>query len=594
MRSFIKFLLNKKFTFSVLILLVFLASVIESISFTSLPVALRIILNSEEAPKIFSNVDQLKFLDTIISKLFFEVEPNIAILRLAILTFSIFFLKFLILFVKDVIVSYTEEKIIMELRDKMFSKLLKLPMYWLNNKSSGEIVSKFINDSRLLKGSLTEGVFEFIFSSIRLFVFLSICIVIAFNLLIFGILIAIPLGILLFLISKAMNYRWNKLNQNIAKLSTYINSIVRGIKVIKMFSNQNLESEKFNKISKSYFLSSVKLEALGSFSSNFSEFIVSIPIILFLIYVSNEVFVKSSITSDQFIVFLILIVSSISPIKRIFKANNHIQRGISVYNSILEFLNLDNEPRGGNIVFNKLKKGISLVNVSFYYGDKLVLKNVSLSIKKGEKVGIVGLSGAGKTTLIEIIAGLLKPTIGKVFIDDVDLWEYNIESYRNKIAFVPQESFLFESTIYDNLTLGKKISLDKIKEACRLANIDDFIESLKDSYFYKISEGGSNLSGGQRQRLTIARAILKQPEIVLLDEPTSNVDAQSEEKIVNALEKFLVDKTAIIISHRISSMLFTDKIVVMKDGEIVDIGKHEELLKRCEIYKDLVELQAIL
>ncbi|MEO0144571.1 MAG: ABC transporter ATP-binding protein [candidate division WOR-3 bacterium] len=594
MREFLKFLLSRKLSIFLLIILVFLASIVESISFTSLPIALRIILNSQEAPRIFSNVKELEFLDEIIKDIFFEVEPKTAILRLAILTFAIFFLKFLILFVKDLIVSYTEEKIIMELRNKMFLKLVKLPVYWINTNSSGEILSRFVNDVKLLKGSLTEGIFEFIFSFVRLIVYLSICIVIAFNLLIFGILIAIPLGILLFLISKAMNYRWNKLNQNMAQISSYINSVVRGIKVIKIFSNQNIESEKFNKISKNYFLSSVKLEALGSFSSNFSEFVVSIPIILFLIYISNAVFTKSIITSDQFIVFLILIVSSISPIKRIFKANSHIQRGISVYKRTLEFLNVEDEPRGGIIKFERLKEKIVLENVSFYYGDKLILKDINLTIKRGEKVGIVGLSGAGKTTLIEIIAGLLKPTTGKILIDNIDLWDYDIESYREKIAFVPQEPFLFEGSIYDNLTLGKHISLDKVEYACRLANIDDFIESLPNKYFYKISEGGLNLSGGQRQRLTIARAILREPEIILLDEPTSNVDAQSEEKIIQALEKFLYNKTAIIITHRISSILFTDKIVVMKDGKIVDVGKHEELLKRCEIYKDLVELQAVL
>ncbi len=594
MREFLKFLLSRKLSIFLLIILVFLASIVESISFTSLPIALRIILNSQEAPRIFSNVKELEFLDEIIKDIFFEVEPKTAILRLAILTFAIFFLKFLILFVKDLIVSYTEEKIIMELRNKMFLKLVKLPVYWINTNSSGEILSRFVNDVKLLKGSLTEGIFEFIFSFVRLIVYLSICIVIAFNLLIFGILIAIPLGILLFLISKAMNYRWNKLNQNMAQISSYINSVVRGIKVIKIFSNQNIESEKFNKISKNYFLSSVKLEALGSFSSNFSEFVVSIPIILFLIYISNAVFTKSIITSDQFIVFLILIVSSISPIKRIFKANSHIQRGISIYRRTLEFLNVEDEPRGGIIKFERLKEKIVLENVSFYYGDKLILKDINLTIKRGEKVGIVGLSGAGKTTLIEIIAGLLKPTTGKILIDNIDLWDYDIESYREKIAFVPQEPFLFEGSIYDNLTLGKHISLDKVEYACRLANIDDFIESLPNKYFYKISEGGLNLSGGQRQRLTIARAILREPEIILLDEPTSNVDAQSEEKIIQALEKFLYNKTAIIITHRISSILFTDKIVVMKDGKIVDVGKHEELLKRCEIYKDLVELQAVL
>ncbi len=574
-------------------LLVFLASLVESISFTSLPIALRIIINNSEPPKIFSHVQELEFLDDIINSIFFKVEPKQAILRLAILVFIVFFLKFIITFSKDVIVSFVEEKIMMDLRNKMFSKLIRLPIYWINMQSSGEIISRFTNDTRLLKGALTEGVFEFVFSFIKLVVFISISIIIAFNLLIFGILIAIPLGILLFFVSKAMNYRYNKLNQNMAQIGSYISSAVKGIKIIKIFSNERTENNKFRKFSHRYFRSAVKLEALGSFSSNFSEFVISIPIILFLIYISNLVFDRGVITSDQFMVFLLLIISSISPIKRIFKANSHIQRGVAVYNRILEFLNIDDEPKGGNLKFEKLRDKIELLDVSFYYGDKLILDNVNMVINRGERIGIVGLSGAGKTTLIEIIAGLLKPTKGKILIDGIDLWDYNISSYREKIAFVPQEVFLFEGTIYENLTLGKNIDLDKVKFACKLASIDDFVESLPNNYFYRISEGGLNVSGGQRQRLTIARAILRESEIILLDEPTSNIDAQSEEKIINALENVLKDKTAIIITHRISSVLFADRIIVMKDGRIIDIGRHEELLERCEIYKELAEIQAI-
>jgi len=593
MKNFLSFVFRRKVSIVFLIFLVALASFIESISFSSLPIALRVILNSQEPPKLFSNVDSLKFLDNLIAQIFFKVEPHIAIIRIAILTFFIFLLKFLVLFLKDVITTIVEEKMIMEIRNKMFSKLLSLPTYWINTHSPGEIISRFTNDIRLFKGSLTEGIFEFLFSLVKLVIYVSILIIIAFNLLLFGILIAIPLGLLLFLISKAMNYRWNKLNQNISQMGSYIGSVVRGIKVIKIFSSRNNEINKFEKLSKNYFNSVLKLEMLGSFSSNFSEFIVSIPIILFLIYVSNLVFLKSQLTSDQFIVFLLLVISSISPVKRIFKANNHIQRGISIYNRILEFLNLTDEPRGGIITFEKLKEKIEVVNVSFYYGDKVILDNISFTIRKGEKIGIVGLSGAGKTTLIEILAGLLKPSSGKILIDGIDLWDYNIESYRNKISFVPQEPFLFEGTIYENLTFSKNISLEEVKRACNLANISEFIESLENGYFYRVSEGGTNLSGGQKQRLTIARAILKNPEIIFFDEPTSNLDAQSEEKIINAIENFLFDKTAIIIAHRISTILFVDKIIVMKNGRILDIGKHEELIDRCEIYKNLVEIQTI-
>ncbi|MEN3047106.1 MAG: ABC transporter ATP-binding protein, partial [Candidatus Hydrothermales bacterium] len=264
---------------------------------------------------------------------------------------------------------------------------------------------------------------------------------------------------------------------------------------------------------------------------------------------------------------------------------------ISTYNRTLAFLKIVDEPKGGSKIFNKLESKIEIVNLNFSHRNHKTLKNINLTINKGEKIAIVGPSGAGKTTLIETIAGLLKPTSGNILIDGIELWEYNINSYRSKIAFVPQEPFLFEGTIYENLTLGENIELEKIKYACKLANISDFIESLPNGYFYKLTEGGLNVSGGQRQKLTIARAILRNPEIILLDEPTSNIDIESEEKIIKALETFLVDKTAIIITHRLSLLNLVSKIVVMKDGTILNIGKHRELYDRCEIYRSIVEKQ---
>ncbi|MCS7245856.1 MAG: ABC transporter ATP-binding protein/permease [candidate division WOR-3 bacterium] len=591
MKQFLRLLTSRKISLTILLILVLLSSILESISFTSLPIALRIIINNEEPPIIFGHIEMLKFIDNWIKYIFFQVEPQTAIIRLAILTFFIFFFKFIILSLKDIIVSITEERIIMDLRNNLFSKLLKLPINYINSVSLGSIVSRFTNDVKLLKGAITEGFFEFIFSSVRLIVFMIISFIIAFHLLIVGILIALPLGILLFFISKAMHYRWNKLNENMSKISSYISSTIRGMKVIKIFSNNEKEFNRFKTISENYFRSAVKLEALGSFSTSFSEFIVSIPIILLLIYISDLIFSKGTLSSDQFIVFLLMIISSISPIKRIFRANNHIQRGISTYNRTLAFLRISNEPKGGSKIFNKLESKIEIINLSFSHGSRKILKDINLTINKGEKVAIVGPSGVGKTTLIEIIASLLKPTSGKVLVDGIELWEYNIDIYRGKLAFVPQEPFLFEGTIYENLTLGENIELEKVKYACELANISDFIENLPNGYFYKLTEGGLNVSGGQRQKLTIARAILRNPEIILLDEPTSHIDIESEEKIIKALEDFIVDKTAIIITHRLSLLNFVSKIVVMKDGTILDIGKHQELYNRCEIYRNIVEKQ---
>ncbi len=569
----------------------FIGSLIDGISLSSLPIALRIIFSSQEPPRYFQHIEQLRFLDNWIAGTFFEVNPITAITRLSIFILVLFFLKFLVLYTKDLMVAYVEEKIIMDLRNDMFRHLLALPVTFF--RRHGEIISRFTNDTKLLKGALTEGLFDFINSSIKALVFIVIAFAMASQLMLIGIITIVPLGLFLGFISRRLRARWDRINEYMGQIASYINSVSRGIKVIKIFSSIEREVERFKRISRRYFVSALKLEALGKFAQQSSEFLVAIPIVLLLIYSSQLIFVQRSLTSDQFMVFLLVVISMISPVKRIFRSNNFIQQGVAAYHRCLELLNLPPEPRGGERKFEKLEKGVEVKNLWFAYSNEPVLKDINLKIPKGKKVAIVGLSGAGKSTLLEILAGLLKPDRGHVMVDGMDLWDYDIQSYRRRISIVPQETYLFEGTIYENLTMGEEIPMEKVVEACEIANAHEFIEKLPGGYFYRLDEGGTNLSGGQKQRLAIARAILRNPELILLDEPTSNLDAESEEKVKNALSRALKGKTSVIVTHRLSTAVDSDIIVVMDEGRVLDTGTHEELLSRCHVYKNLVSLQSI-
>ncbi len=590
-REFARLLLKHWKLIILLVLVMFLGSLIDGISLSSLPIALRIIFSSQEPPHYFQHIPSLQFLDEIVASTFFRVAPTVAIFRLSVFILILFLMKFLILYTKDLMVAYVEERIIMNLRNDMFRHLLALPVNYF--RRHGEIISRFTNDTKLLKGALTEGLFDFINSTIKAMVFITIAFLMASQLMLIGIITIIPLGIFLGWVSRRLRRRWDRINYYMGEIAGYINSISRGIKVIKVFSTIEREFERFRRISRKYFVSALKLEALGKFAQQSSEFLVAIPIVMLLIYSSHLIFVEKSLTSDQFMVFLLVVISTISPVKRIFRSNNFIQQGVAAYHRCLELLNLPPEPRGGNRPFEGLKEKIEIKDLWFSHGKQPVLKGLNLEIKKGQKVAIIGPSGAGKTTLLELLAGLLKPGKGGILVDGENLWDFDIYTYRRRISIVPQETYLFEGTIYENLTMGEDIPMERVVEACKIANAHEFIEKLPGGYFYRLDEGGTNLSGGQKQRLAIARAILRNPDLILLDEPTSNLDAESEEKVKNALSKALRGKTSIIVTHRLSTIVDSDLIVVMDAGRILDSGTHQELLNRCRVYRNLVSLQSI-
>ncbi len=584
-RKFLELIVGYRFHIFVVSIFMFLASMVDSISLASLPVALRIVFNSDQPPVFFRDNPQLAFIDELIRKIFFDVSPMEAMYRLALFVVLVFLFKFIFLYTKELIVAFTEERIMMDIRNRMFRSLLQFPIHTVESMKVGEIVSRFTNDVKLLRGAITEGFFEFIHSLIKAVVFISLAILLVKSLFFFAVFIIVPLGILLALITKYLRRRWEKLNIYIAKLGAYIGSVVRGMRVLKVFSNVETEYERFLPISRKYFSNAVKLEALNRFAQLFSEFVVSIPIAILLVYSAHLILVQREITSDQFIVFLLIVVSSISPIKRLFRANNFIQQGVSAYRRCLQFIDIPKEDKGGNLKFETLRSELLLRDVGFGYGSKPILENINLRISKGEKLAIVGPSGSGKTTLLNIISGLIKPDRGEILLDGISLWEYDIHSYRRRIAIVPQETFLFEGSIYDNLTLGEDIPIERVVQVCKLVGAHEFIEKLPNGYFHVLSEGGANLSGGQKQRLSIARAILRNPEILIMDEPTSNLDAVSERRIVDAVVKFLPRTTVIVVSHRITSIRDMDRIVVLENGKLVCEGKHEELVRRCSLYR---------
>ncbi len=590
-REFLQLLLRHWKLIIVLLIVMFLGSIIDGISLSSLPIALRIIFNSQEPPHYFQHIPSLQFLDEVIANTFFRVPPTVAILRLSVFILILFLLKFLILYTKDLMVAYVEEKIIMNLRNDMFRHLLTLPVNYF--RRHGEIISRFTNDTKLLKGALTEGLFDFVNSTIKALVFITIAFLMASQLMLVGIVTIVPLGLFLGWVSRRLRRRWDRINYYMGEIAGYINSISRGIKVIKIFSTIEREFERFRRISRKYFVSALKLEALGKFAQQSSEFLVAIPIVLLLIYSSHLIFIEKSLTSDQFMVFLLVVISTISPVKRIFRSNNFIQQGVAAYHRCLELLNIPSEPKGGERPFPGLEREIEIRDLWFSYDNQPALKGLNLRIKKGQKVAVIGPSGAGKTTFLEILAGLLKPERGRILMDGKDLWGFDIYSYRRRISIVPQETYLFEGTIYENLTMGEDIPMERVIEACKIADAHEFIEKLPGGYFYHLDEGGTNLSGGQKQRLAIARAILRNPDLILLDEPTSNLDAESEEKVKNALSNALKGKTSIIVTHRLSTAVDADLIVVMDGGRILDTGTHEELLKRCRVYRNLVSLQSL-
>lgn len=481
-----------------------------------------------------------------------------------------------------------------KLRDDLFGHIIYQSSDYFDYKSTGDLMSRLTNDVDRIQvavaGSMGDLIQEmFILLALLVYIFIT-----DWRLALISF-VVVPVAVIpLALFSRQLKKKGLLSQEKMAQIYNLLHETITGNKIVKAFTMEKFEIKKFSQATLSYFKTSLKLAMTGSLTSPFMEFLGGVVAAFVLVLGATKI-VQGHISPGDFVSFVVAIFYSYTPIKRLSRANNSIQQGVACYERIQEILNSKSQivehPKAYPLP--PVKGGVKFENVSFGYNEMMpVLQEVSFEVMPNETVALVGLSGAGKTTIINLLSRFYDSTSGKITIDGIDIREVSLSSLRSQIGLVTQELILFNDTVRNNIAYGlEEISLDKIKEAAKAAKAHDFITKLPKEYETIIGEKGTLLSSGQRQRLAIARALLKNPPILILDEATSALDSESERLIQIAMVNLMKNRTTFVIAHRLSTVRRVDKIFVLDKGAITEIGTHKELCSKDGVYKKLYDLQ---
>lgn len=515
---------------------------------------------------------------------------------ICIFLFITFLFKNIFYYINWVSVSYIQLNIIKNLRNKFYSKIQQFSLQFFDKNKTGEILSIMLNDINWIKVAFNKSLQVFINELISILILVYMLFLIS-PILTLLILCTVPISAFLILkISQSIKRKVKRASLKIADISSYAEEKIIGIKIVKAFNMAKNEISNFFNENHKFFQLEFRHQRLYGLTTPIND-IIGVTLGVFLLwYGGQEVLIYNKMSSDDFMRFIIFLFAMLQPARKLGNSIATIQTGLASAERLFEMTDQPftklNEENLGKI--DGFKKKIQIKNLNFSYSknSKNILSNINLTIKKGEKVALVGSSGSGKTTLTSLLLRFYNYDNGDITIDDKSYNEINTKSVRNLIGLVTQEPILFNDTIKNNITYGSENIKDKqIEEAAQIAKIDNFISSLDLKYETIIGERGSLLSGGQKQRLSIARAIIKNPPILVFDEATSSLDSQSEKKVQEAIDNLVKDRTVIMIAHRLTTVKNVDKIVVLEEGSIKEIGSHEELLNKNGYYSKLYNIQ---
>ena len=523
-----------------------------------------------------------------------EIDTLIFICFLAL---SLFFLKNLFRYLASYVITFLRTGIVKDLRDKLYNKIVELPISYFSEKRKGDIIARMTSDVQEVENSILTSVEVIVREPLTVIISITIMLFMSVKLTLFVFVLLPVSGFIISSISKKLKANSVKAQKETGNFLSFIEETLTGLRIIKGFNAERVIESKFNNSTLSFRKLMTSVFHRQTLASPMSEFLGSATIIAILWYGGTEVLSKTSpLQPDEFFGYIVLFYTVLNPIKLITTTFYNIQKGEASAERIMTVLNTENDIKDipNAIVKEDFIGKIEFKNVSFKYKKQYVLKNFSLTINKGETVALVGQSGSGKSTLANLITRFYDVNKGDVFIDNSNIKDVTKTSLRALMGIVSQDSILFNDTIANNIKLGTpNASYTAIMEAAKIANADEFIQNLPEKYNTNIGDSGNTLSGGQKQRLSIARAVLKNPPIMILDEATSALDTESEQLVQIALEKMMQNRTSLVIAHRLSTIQKADKILVLKKGKIVEQGKHEELLAIQGEYFKLVSMQSL-
>ena len=530
---------------------------------------------------------------------------NILILRetpaeslkvLCITLLGVFFTKNIFLYIKNILLRIVELKLVKDIRDRLYQHIQTLSLGYFHKKETGSITSIIMNDVGQFQ-SAVGVVFQRLFvEPINILTFVTLLFIISWKLAIIAIVILPLAGITIVTIGRSIRRKSRRTQTKIAEIMQILTETLSSIRIVKAFVNEKEEVKKFTGESQNYFNLLLQRARLDLISGPVTESFGVIIGVVLLWYGGMEVLSNEGLSAEDFIRFIVILFSILGPIKQMSNVNIKIQMGAASAERIFGLLDTPPEivEKADAVDLGEFRQSIEFDRVHFEYndGDERVLDEVSFTINKGEVVAMVGPSGSGKSTIADLIPRFYDVSRGTIRIDGHDIRETTLASIRGNMGIVTQEVILFNDTIRNNIAYGQpNVSEEAIRQAADAANATTFIEETTHEFDTLIGERGVNLSGGQKQRLAIARALLKNPPILILDEATSALDTESEKMVQRAIEVLIKDRTALVIAHRLSTVQNADKIIVLEKGEIIEVGSHIDLYNKGGLYRRLYDIQ---
>ncbi|MGB1205514.1 MAG: ABC transporter ATP-binding protein [Chitinophagales bacterium] len=511
----------------------------------------------------------------------------------------VFFLKNLFRYTALYAMAAVRNGVVYDIRKQVFEKITKLSVSYFSEKRKGDTITRLSVDVQEIELSIMSVLEATVREPITILTYLITMIIISPQLSLFVLLILPITGIIIGNIGKTLKSKSHKAQNYLASIMSIIDETLSGLRIIKAFNAQKTQQNSFDMQNEKHKNMMTSIVRRRSLSSPLSE-LLSIVVVVIVLYIGGRMVLSQTIAleAETFILFMVVFSQIIPPAKQFSTAFYNIQKGLASLERINNLLEADIEVKNAEkaITISDFKEKIAFCKVFFAYEkEQNVLKNINFELKKGEMLALVGNSGAGKTTLADLLVRFYDVTKGEILLDGINIKQYDLQKLRKLMGIVTQEPILFHDTVLNNIAFGlekENVSREQIIQAAKVANAHDFIMQLENNYDTIIGDRGHKLSGGERQRLTIARAVLKNPPILILDEATSSLDSASEKLVQDALHKLMQNRTSIVIAHRLSTIQAADKILVLKDGEILEQGTHKSLLQTKSMYKKLVDLQA--
>jgi subfamily B ATP-binding cassette protein MsbA len=581
--------------FNLLVILFSLVSFVMLIPFLNLLFGIEQLVN--EKPELTLSTESLiGYLNYYISQIIIQRGKGQALVFICLFLLGSFFLRNLCRFLAMFFLANVRVNAVKDIRDSIYDRLLVLPLSFYTSRKKGDILARITTDVQEIEYSIMNYLEMIVRDPVTVIAYFITLLVMSPKLTLFVVILLPITGYIIGLIGRSLRKESKVGQAKFAGLMAIIEETISGLRIIKAFTAIDFSRVKFLDHNKSYAKTLVGIYRTRDLSSPLSEFLSSVVIIVVLWFggrlVLND---SSSISAAVFITYIVIFSQIIPPAKTFATGFYSMQKGIASAERVFEILDAGEviEERRHPARIHSFESNIEYREVQFSYNTEPVLKNINVTIPKGMVIALVGESGSGKSTFVDLLPRFYDTTGGAIFIDGKDIREYRIDDVRSLMGIVTQETILFNDTVFNNIAFGKPgVSLDDVMSAARVANAHEFIIQMEDGYESNIGDRGGKLSGGQKQRISIARAVLRNPPILILDEATSALDTESERLVQDALSKVMANRTSIVIAHRLSTIKNADEIVVLHKGEIVERGSHDALLRKAGAYRRLYDLQA--